>query len=252
MSIHLSVVSHHQADLASLLLKDLQHTQGLSSIHLTLNLEEPVGALPAQPGLSTSLNPSPLGFAANHNQAFADCKETFFCVANPDIRLSADPFPAMLKCMEDPRVALVAPLVFNPEGTLEDSARYFPTPLGLAKKALGQGDGRYHLNPDTMPRPQAVEWVAGMFLLFRTEAFQEVGGFDDKFHLYYEDVDICARLWRAGWKVAITPDAQVTHAAQRASRHNAQYMAWHAASMARYFLKHFGRLPKTAPVAPQR
>jgi N-acetylglucosaminyl-diphospho-decaprenol L-rhamnosyltransferase len=249
MSIHLSVVSHGQGELASKLLQDLARTKGLSAIRLTLNTDEPVAAWPQLPGLSTHLNPHPLGFASNHNQAFSACEQPFFCVANPDIRLNADPFTALLKCMEDPAVGLVAPLVFSPKGALEDNARYFPTPLGLVKKALGQSDGRYHLDPETMGAPQAVEWVAGMFLLFRTEAFRDVGGFDDKFHLYYEDVDICARMWRAGWKVLISPEASVVHAAQRASRHDAQYMAWHAASMARYFYKHLGRLPKLAPAA---
>jgi N-acetylglucosaminyl-diphospho-decaprenol L-rhamnosyltransferase len=85
--------------------------------------------------------------------------------------------------------------------------------------------------------------VAGMFLLFRAEAFRDVGGFDAKFHLYYEDVDICARLWKSGWKVMCDPGVTVVHEAQRASRHNFRYMRWHAASMARYFGKHLGRLP---------
>lgn len=244
MSIHLSIVSHGQGEMASKLLQDLASSRGLSSIRLTLNLDEVIPALPDLPGLGVHSNPKALGFANNHNQAFNDCDQPFFCVANPDIRLKGDPFSALLKCMDDPSVGLVAPLVFSPKGQLEDSARYFPTPLGLVNKALGRNDGRYHLRPEALKAPKPVEWVAGMFLLFRAEAFRDVGGFDDKFHLYYEDVDICARLWKAGWKVLISPEASVIHAAQRASRHDTQYMAWHAASMARYFYKHFGRLPK--------
>jgi hypothetical protein len=83
-----------------------------------------------------------------------------------------------------------------------------------------------------------------MFMLFRAEAFQDIGGFNEEFFLYYEDVDICARLWKAGWKVVLHPGVSVIHDAQRASRHNPRHMAWHLSSMARYFWKHSGRLPK--------
>lgn len=250
-NINLSVVSHGQGALASLMLQDLCGSPEIASAQLTLNVPEQV-KLPEWPSLGTRLNPHPMGFAANHNQAFASCEHPFFCVANPDLRLSTNPFPSLLRCMEDPRVGLVAPIVLNPSGQLEDSARRFPTPQGLIRKALGMGDGRYKLEPDSKGEPQPVEWVAGMFLLFRAEAFRDVGGFDAKFHLYYEDVDICARLWRAGWKVMISPQATVVHDAQRASRHNPQYMAWHAASMGRYFFKHLGRLPQvpTRAAAP--
>jgi GT2 family glycosyltransferase len=61
-----------------------------------------------------------------------------------------------------------------------------------------------------------VDWVAGMFLLIRTEAFRALGGFDEGFHLYYEDVDFCARAWKAGWKVQVHPEVSVIHDAQRA------------------------------------
>jgi GT2 family glycosyltransferase len=182
-----------------------------------------------------------LGFAGNHNQAFEGCAQPFYCVANPDIRLLANPFPGLLAAMQDPTVGLVAPLVLSPAGQPEDNARRFPTPWNLTLKLAGVDDGRYHLAPQSTARP--VEWVAGMFLLFRTEAFRDVGGFDAKFHLYYEDVDICARLWKSGWKVMCDPGVTVVHEAQRASRHNFRYMRWHAASMARYFGKHLGRLP---------
>ena len=243
MNIDLSVVSHRQGALASLMLQDVSGSPEIATAQLTLNLPEPDTLVPQWPQLRTRLNPQPLGFATNHNQAFASCKQPFFCVANPDLRLPINPFPALLRGMEDPQVGLIAPIVLNPAGALEDSARHFPTPQGLIRKAFGKEDGRYNLEPNLKGAPRPVDWVAGMFLLFRAEAFRDVGGFDANFHLYYEDVDICARMWRAGWKVIVSPQATVVHDAQRASRQNPQYMAWHAASMGRYFFKHFGRLP---------
>lgn len=243
MDIDISIVSHGQVQLASQLLDDLVHCERPSSVQLTLNTPEPFQGHPPIPGFSVHTNQVPLGFAGNHNQAFKNARQPYFCVVNPDIRLPNDPFSALLRCMDDPEVGLVAPIVLHPQGTVEDSVRRFPTPGMLLNKAMGRDDGRYHLTPNPTGEPEPVQWVAGMFMLFRTEALRDLGGFDEKFHLYYEDVDVCARLWKAGWKVVVDPRSTVVHHAQRASRHNVKYMAWHAASMARYFLKHFGRLP---------
>ncbi len=246
MSLCLSLVSHRQAHLANLLLSDLRHCRAPERLVLTCNTHEdqPLSPLP-EGGLRID-NRMPLGFAANHNQAFTHCQETLFCVANADIRLPSDPFPGLMARMADPRVGLVAPLVLSPAGTVEDNARYFPTLGSLLRKAAGGSDGRYPAQPSPGAQPMEVDWVAGMFLLFRAEAFRDVGGFDDKFFLYYEDVDICARLWKAGWKVLLSPDITVVHDAQRASRRDPRYMAWHASSMTRYFFKHLGRLPRSS------
>lgn len=242
-SLRLSMVSHGQARLANRVLQDLQGMAGVDELVLTENIPDEPMQLPAGLHAVARHNPYPAGFAWNHNQAFEGCSQRFFCVANPDLRLPVNPFPGLLAAMSDPRVGLVAPLVLSPAGLPEDNARRFPTPWNLGLKLLGLNDGRYHLQPAPSLAPRPVEWAAGMFLLFRAEAFRDVGGFDAKFHLYYEDVDICARLWKAGWKVVCDPGVTVVHEAQRASRHNPRYMKWHAASMARYFFKHLGRLP---------
>lgn len=238
--ICVSIVSHGQGTIASLLLDDLGRNHAGVDVILTKNIpEEPPAPVSRYP-LSEIENPVPKGFAANHNQAFKRCHSDFFCVANPDIRLSANPFDHLMTVMNDARVGLVAPLIINPEGTVEDSARYFPTPLGLFEKAMGKGDGRFPIDPN---RPSAVDWTAGMFMFFRSEAFADVGGFDEGFFLYYEDVDICARLWKAGWKVIVQPTVSVIHDARRASHSNPKYMRWHVSSMMRYFAKHLGRTP---------
>ena len=244
LDLRLSVVSHQQVHLANHFLADLGTVQGIDELVYTENVPQGGVVLPAHIPSRVISNPHPLGFAGNHNQAFEGCDHTFFCVANPDLRLTENPFPRVLECFKDPAVGVVAPLVLNPAGTPEDNARHFPTPWNLGRKLVGLEDGRYHLQATTGSHPQAIEWAAGMFLLFRADAFRDVGGFDAKFHLYYEDVDICARLWKNGWKVVCETGVTVVHEAQRASRHSPLYMRWHAASMARYFAKHLGRLSR--------
>lgn len=238
----LSVVSHRQGGLVSDFLGDVGRLSPDVDLILTCNVPEQIAI--RSDGLERFRridNASPKGFGANHNAAFQYCDSPYFCVANPDVRLVNDPFPELIACMDDPKVGLVAPRVIDPAGNWEDSARYFPTPSSLAAKMFHLDDGRY---PVVGEAPMAVDWMAGMFMLFRAEAFRDIGGFDDGFFLYYEDVDICARLWKAGWKVMLHPGVSVIHAAQRTSRRNPRYMAWHLSSMARYFAKHLGRLPR--------
>lgn len=241
--ICVSIVSHDQAQLTAQLLADLQNRCPGLEIIVTHNIPESAagGDTPGRAAVRHLENSTPKGFGANHNEAFRHCRSRYFSVLNPDIRIHANPFPGLLRALEDPGVGLVAPRVFNPSGELEDSVRRFPTPTGLLAKALGLGDSRIEV-PEQ--HSVSVDWVAGMFMLFRSEAFAEIGGFDERFFLYYEDVDICARLWKRGWKVTLQPEASVVHAAQRASHRHARYRRWHLASMARYFAKHLGRLPQ--------
>lgn len=241
--ITVSIVSHGQGKFVSALLKDLALCTRVSEILVTQNVPEGEVVCPEslQSRLRLIRNDQPKGFAANHNQAFRQCGAPLFAVLNPDIRLDSDPFSLLTQALAARGAGLAAPAVRNPQGELEDSVRYFPTLTQLFAKLLALGEGRIVLEGQ---EPEPVDWVAGMFMLFRAEAFRAVGGFDEKFFLYYEDVDICARLWKAGWKVMAHPGVSVMHAAQRTSRRNPRYMAWHLSSLARYFRKHLGRLPE--------
>lgn len=192
-------------------------------------------------------NHRPAGFAANHNAAFKHCTQPYFCSLNPDISLKTDPFPPLLAAMQDTGAAIAAPLVLDPSGQIDDSVRSFPTIRTLLSKAMGKPCDACkvdRLQPYLYP-----EWIAGMFMLFRSDDFLRLQGFDERFFLYYEDVDICARAWKAGMKVVVCPSVSIVHDAQRTSHHNFRYMRWHLASMARYFCKHWGRLP-APPASP--
>ena len=81
-------------------------------------------------------------------------------------------------------------------------------------------------------------------MLFRSEDFARLKGFDERFFLYYEDVDICIRVWQLSLRVAACPRVSVVHHARRDSRRSLRHLRWHLESMGRYFLKHWGRLPR--------
>jgi hypothetical protein len=244
--ISISVVSHGQGDLVSDVLADLARFSDSVRIEviLTRNIPERLpfaaGDLP-YPVVMVE-NDLPKGFGANHNAAFRLKKREWFCVLNPDIRMLENPFSVLLEAIERQHAAVIAPAVLSPAGHVEDSIRRFPTPLSLAAKMLGRGGERYSFAVGD--ESFAADWVGGMFMLFRAEDYHRVGGFDEGFFLYYEDVDICTRLWKAGRSVLACPKAQVIHDARRASRRNLRYMGWHARSMGRYLCKHWLRMPK--------
>jgi len=241
--ITVSVISHGQAAWIEGLLDDLERLATPVAVMLTINRPEPLADdLIQRAGVQCLHNPHPQGFGANHNQAFRHCQTPWFGILNPDIRLPTDPFPGLLQAAPA-GLGAIAPLMVTPDGAREDNARHFPTLPGLIRKALGHDDGRVRLSGQSV---QAVDWVGGMFLLTPAAAFSAVGGFDEGFHLYYEDVDLCARLWGAGYRVELLTTERVVHHAQRASRRQLRPLGWHLRSGTRYFLKHTGRLPRTA------
>jgi N-acetylglucosaminyl-diphospho-decaprenol L-rhamnosyltransferase len=226
--ITLSVVSHAQAGLAARLLGDIVSLGRADfQVILTVNVPEPIPAGAHE----VIVNQRPRGFGANHNAAFRRAGGEYFCVLNPDIRLPRDPFPALLETLRDPTVGIAAPRIVDAQGGTEDSVRKFPSVPSLLRKLVGARTAPdYVLGGDRVD----VDWVGGMFMLFRRSAFERVGGFDERYFLYYEDVDICRRLHGAGYRVVATPRTQAIHEAQRASRHNPRHMAMHARSMLRY------------------
>ncbi len=246
--ISISIVSHGQCGLISPLLNELSAYAGSSQFEvlLTLNIPEEVPfVLESFPySIRLIINDSPAGFGTNHNAAFKQALGEYFCVMNPDIRLTENPFPVMLAELERLQGVVIAPMTVSSNGDCEDSVRYFPTLFSLAQRAFGGGDGRYHfaLGDKTFP----ADWVGGMFMLFKADGFRQLDGFDQGFFLYFEDVDICVRVWNVGGKVLACPSVSVIHDAQRTSRRNVRYMRWHVSSMVRYFAKHWLRLPRHA------
>ena len=237
LRLTLSIVSHGQRDLVCALLRDLDRNvrTPLCAI-LTENIpESSFRALPSCGfPLEVLRNARLKGFGANHNGAFARCNTELFCVLNPDIRIESDPFGALLDAMREPSLAAIAPNVIDPLGRSEDHARSFPTIWEITGKALGLSRSRITTAGREIYHP---DWIAGMFVLFRSTAFAKVGGFDEGYFLYYEDVDICARFRELGLRVAVCPSVHVVHAARRSSHRDLRYSLRHARSAARFFLR---------------
>lgn len=230
-----SIVSHNQAALVMNLVDDLKSFCGpcVDEVIVTINIAEEVRLDVSQYNFPIRVlrNPAPKGFGANHNAAFLASSSDFFCILNPDIRLTQNPFPTLFEFAGQPDVGVVAPRVVNNSGDREDSERRFPTPCELMKKIAG---GKSAVWSDAHP-VSSPDWIAGMFMLFPRSVFEKLHGFDERYFLYYEDVDLCARLALAGYKRLVCSDVTVVHDARRSSHGNLRYAAMHLKSIFRFF-----------------
>lgn len=238
--VTVSLVSHGHDEMVWRLVDQLVVCPEVTQVIVTLNIPEASPAI-LNDKVVLLKNDVPKGFGANHNAAFALAKGEFYCVINPDIELTQNPFSALVGVLADQSVGLAVPLVVGSSGQVEDSMRRFLSAWSMVKRMLGFDSGAYPLclgGSDFMP-----DWAAGMFMVFRSEAYAKVGGFDERYFMYCEDADICTRLWKVGYKVVGCLSTSVIHNAQRASHRSFKHLSWHVRNMARYFLSHSFSLP---------
>lgn len=235
--ISISIISHGQSDLVGRLLQDIErHCNGTSlEVILTLNVPELLSFETS--GFTFPLhvirNETRKGFGENHNAAFSQAAAKYFCVMNPDIRIQDDPFPALITQLSISGIGVVAPRILNGQGLREDNARDLPSPIEIIRKLLGGISAMHREEESEISEP---DWLAGMFLLFRRETYAAIGGFDERYFLYYEDVDLCTRLGLAGYRVTLCQRATAIHDARRSSHRSLAYMRHHLVSMMRFFL----------------
>jgi len=202
-------------------------------IILTENIPENLNEiLPPDSGLIRIIkNKEPKGFAENHNHALQDARGRIFCVLNPDTRLSAG---TLLTLSQEAtlRGGIVGPVVIDPSGRKEDNARRLPTLTRLICRRFQRRRGPDYC--DSAPAV-SVDWLAGMCLVLTRDLYSRLGGFDTRYRLYCEDVDICLRSHLCGEGVWWIGAARVTHDARRASWRSTEYAAMHVASLLKLF-----------------
>ena len=201
-----------------------------------------------------------IGFAAGINLAARNSTRPFLLLLNPDAIVQG-PVPRVLEqwLIDHPDTAVAGPRIFNADGTVQASARRFPgisAALGgrstwLSQRYPNNWFSRRHLLGLTSDTPLDVDWIAGSCMMTTRAAFEQVGGFDEQFFLYWEDADYCRRLKALGLKVTYLPAVTVQHA----GGHSAEQVrtlaisAFHASAL-RLHLKHGGFPARiTAPLA---
>ncbi len=161
-----------------------------------------------------------LGYGAAANRGVAATTAALVLVCNPDVEVRSGALAVLAEALAaHPRLALVGPLIRDASGVRYPSARQFPSLIDAAGHALlgiFVPDNRFtrsyqlaHLGDAAEVR--MVDWVSGACFMTRRSAFEQVGGFDESYFMYAEEVDLCWRLGRSGWQVAYAPTAEVIH-----------------------------------------
>lgn len=202
-----------------------------------------------------------LGFGAAHNEAIRQAAGRYVLILNPDSRfLHAGTVAKMIAYMDaNPGIGVLGPRILNPDGTLQFSARRFPSMIAgiFRHTALGRlfpknrFVRRYLMVDERHDTTMDVGWVSGCAMMLRREMLDEIGLFDERFFMYCEDVDLCCRAHNipradgSHWRVVYYAEAEVQHQIGAASDKNPiEMIKQHHRSMLLYFLKHNAGRPK--------
>lgn len=175
------------------------------------------------------LNTSNVGFAAAVNQGLRLARGRYVMLLNPDVVLDKGTIGHLIALMDSqPAIGAAGPLVRNQDGSIQGSARAFPN---LWSAFAGRQSLLTRYFPDNLltarnlPRlrnvqegPGPVDWLSGACLVVRRTALESVGELDERFFMYWEDVDLCWRLRERGWQVVYDPRAGAVHQAGASSR----------------------------------
>lgn len=245
MTVDVSLVSHGHGPMVLNALQALaasyqRHDEVLMRVWLTLNVPEPE----FEESLSHHVwpfelqlihNSEPLGFGANHNQAFAHVQLAgggqWFVVMNPDIFWPKQVvyFWASLNSEHWPKdLGLLCPQQVDAKGAPQDFVRQLITPWGVLARVVRRV---LRLQPSGLARSVAsADWVNGACMVWRSQAFADLGGFDERYFMYCEDTDICLRMRLAGLHLR-EADVAVIHDARRNTGRSWQHLRWHLRSL---------------------
>jgi N-acetylglucosaminyl-diphospho-decaprenol L-rhamnosyltransferase len=188
-------------------------------------------------GLAHQWNRLPLGFAANHNESMQSTQALnadWLLIANPDLDWSINPtIAAVLSCLRSApsNVGAISLTQILPNGERVEFCRRLVTPWQLIKRVAYRILSR---TTQEVPLSQT-DWMNAACLLVRREAFDALGGFDERYQLYCEDIDFCLRLRMAGWELAVL-DAIVVHDTRRDSARQLKFFVLHVISLLKLWM----------------
>lgn len=194
------------------------------------------------------------GLPANLNHGIRSTSAPYVMLCNSDLVFGPNAVEELAKFLDEhPRAGIAAPKLLGPDGQTRASARRWYTPWVLI---LLKGPWRRWADRSTAvahslyedweyQEPKLVDWVPCPATIVRRAAFNEVGLMDERFRLYFDDVDISLRMHQGGWEVWCVPSAEIVHIEQRASiRPFSRPWRWHLESLFKFWWKHKGLKPR--------
>ncbi|MCD6289094.1 MAG: glycosyltransferase family 2 protein [Anaerolineae bacterium] len=204
------------------------------------------------PWVAVIANRENVGFTRANNQALHQAAGRYILFLNPDTGVLKDALRVMVAYMDaHPDVGALGPQLLHPDGSVQPSRRRFPTlaTAFLESTILHQwwpenpAARRYYIADRPDDEEQEVDWVVGAALLVRRQTVEQVGGFDERFFMYSEELDWCRRARLAGWRIMYLPSAQIIHYEGKSSEQVVAARHIHfQASKVLYFRKYHGKL----------
>ncbi|CAG0974339.1 N-acetylglucosaminyl-diphospho-decaprenol L-rhamnosyltransferase [Anaerolineae bacterium] len=202
------------------------------------------------PDVRVIVNSENVGFTRGNNQALALAQGRYLFLLNPDTELRAGALQTLTDFAEaHPRVGIIGPQLYYGDGSPQSSRRRFPT-LATAffeSTILQQWFPcnrvltRYYMNDTNDDATQPVDWVNGAAMFVRRAVYDQIGGLDERFFMYSEELDWCYRAQQAGWEIFYLPTAQITHYEGKSSEQVvAQRDIYFHSSKVRFFRKYRG------------
>ncbi len=208
------------------------------------------------PEITVIANKTNAGLSTGVNVGLRRASKEYYLVLNPDIIVLDGAVNNMAAYLDqNPGVGIVGGKLLSPNGELQSSCFRFYTPVTILQRRTWLGKTRWgrrgvdHFLMKDYDRNTArdVDWLMGSCLMSRAAAVKEVGGMDENFFLYFEDVDWCRRMWQAGWRVTYLPSAEFSHYYQHSSRRGGlaglitnRVAREHVKSALKYFWKYHG------------
>ncbi|MFN2234321.1 MAG: glycosyltransferase family 2 protein [Anaerolineales bacterium] len=199
-------------------------------------------------------NPQPKGFAANINQIIKSYPDyDYYLLVNPDVICLPGMIEKLVAVMNTGSdIGIAGPLLMDFDGSIQPSRRRFATFWVLIMRALHvdavfknlPSIERYLMQNVTFLGTSEVDWLTGAVMILRKKALDQVGLMDERFFMYFEDEDLCCRMWRNGWKVFYVTDAKAYHAhiAEGRKRLFSKANFRHISSALKMFFKYRGKI----------
>lgn len=244
--ISITIVAYNnESDVRKAVCSILEHTPSDISkkIYIVDNSTQPNSLEPfseEHPEVIYDKTPENLGFGAGHNRVLPLLDSRFHAIVNPDILLTEDSFGILIRFLEETSAGMAVPRMVDAQGIPQKTCRRELTVLDLLIRHLPFGFRKrraFHTMQDMdYDSPFPVPFAQGSFLVLRTQLFRELGGFDEHFFMYVEDVDFCRRL-NAVSSLYYCPRTTVIHRWEKASHTDKALRREHLRSILFYFHK---------------
>ncbi|MEP6476843.1 MAG: glycosyltransferase family 2 protein [Actinomycetota bacterium] len=203
-------------------------------------------AVAAHPWARLIENPTNAFLSAAWNQGARATTAPYLLFLNPDTEIFAGTLADYVRVARShPRAGIVGPMIRDPDGTVYATGRRFPSVVDASFHALlspftrdNPFTRRYEMDGWDRSSARQVDWVSGACMLVPREAYDAVGGFDEDFPLYAEELDVATRLRESGWTVWFTPAVEILHQIGVSTGRSRATLLMHSRSVYRYYAKH--------------